>query len=410
MFPIMDCNKFTEVMSKNKKYSQFTFEGFLLDDFFVKSIISPTDETVSFWADFENNNKNNLEDYHAAKKCIKDANKDLLKDVKVNRIWENIQKANKPVRKLTLFRYAGLVAAASIAVFLFFRLNKLPVHQKEEALYTHDIVDFANKNQPVKPDNAQLIVSNDHVIDLDDLEPEIVCDSASIKTGSIEISKEQSSSFNQLVIPHGKRSVLTLSDETKIWVNSGTRVIFPVDFSKDKREIYLDGEIYLDVAHDSLRPFIVKTDDLTIQVLGTKFNIQAYAEDAQKRIVLESGSVKISSKINSDIFLNPKEMYENDGKNESVKQVDVGVYTSWVDGIYIYEKERLDNILARLSRYYDKKIEIDSVSAGLKCSGKLDLKDNLEEVLNIIKYTAPVSYTNIDGKYSVTYKNKVLME
>lgn len=396
-----------EQINNSKDYSKFSFEDFLLDDFFIESMINPTEETILFWTDFEN--KNVSADYDAAKRCIEDANKDLLDDEKVIGIWRNIQTATKSTGNSTVFYYAGLVVAASIAVFLFFRFYGWSSHSEEKIQYTSDIVAFANQNQPINPKDIQLIMAEDHIVALSDSEAEVVYDSTSIKTGSLEISKELSSAFNQLVIPKGKRSVLTLSDGTKIWINSGSRIIFPINFEQDKREIFLDGEIYLDVARDNRRPFFVKTGNLTVQVLGTKFNIQTYSEDAQKRIVLESGSVKIFSG-NRETLLNPNEMYEGDGEEESVKKVNVEFYTSWVNGLYVYEKERLDIILTRLSRYYGKEIEIDPVSSGLRCTGKLDLKDNIDEVLKIIKYTAPVDYTNDNDKYMVTYKNKEPMK
>lgn len=76
-----------------------------------------------------------------------------------------------------------------------------------------------------------------------------------------------------MVIPRGKRSVLTFSDGSKVWVNAGTRVIYPTEFEKDKREIYVDGEIYIEVARDEERPFYVRTKDMNVRVLGTKFNV-----------------------------------------------------------------------------------------------------------------------------------------
>ncbi len=87
---------------------------------------------------------------------------------------------------------------------------------------------------------------------------------------------DEEHSFNQLIVPNGKRSTLALEDGTKMWINAGSRVIYPNKFKKNKREIYVDGEVYMEVARDEERPFVVKTNMLDVQVLGTSFNVMAY--------------------------------------------------------------------------------------------------------------------------------------
>jgi hypothetical protein len=389
-----------------KDYTKFTFEDFLQDDFFIEFVLNPTEESDSFWREFQDENKENLADFRKAVNCIKDLNKDLLDDDNVRMIWNNIKKTNNKKNSKTKIRYitiSGLVAA-SIALFIFFRSYSFsPTQDIEE----QGIKSFAYENTSVTPaTEAQLILSDDKIVTLSNQESVISYDSTSIKVSSQEIlKKEKSAAFNQLIIPKGKRSFLTLSDGTKIWVNSGTRVVFPVEFKGDKREIYVDGEIYIDVQPDKLKSFIVRTSDIDIQVLGTKFNVQAYSSDTQKRIVLKSGSIKLLSETNSkEILMHPNEMFElTDGK-ENITKVNVDIYTSWIDGIYICENERLNVILTRLSRYYGVEISVDKESAELKCFGKLELKDELDKVMEIIKYIAPVNYVYNNDKYIVTYR------
>lgn len=122
-------------------------------------------------------------------------------------------------------------------------------------------------------------------------------------------------------------------------------------------------------------------------------------------MVLQSGSVSISSGTpGEEIVLQPSEMYEATGTSVIVKPVDINNYISWIDGMYICESERLDYILVRLSRYYGKEITVDKKAAGLKCNGKLDLKESLNDVLDILKYIVPIDYTSENNIYSITYK------
>ena len=205
-----------------------------------------------------------------------------------------------------------------------------------------------------------------------------------------------------MIVPKGKRSKLTLSDGTKLIVNAGTRVIYPIEFTAKKREIYVNGEIFIDVKHNEDKLFIVKTSDMDIQVLGTKFNVMAYESDADKQIVLTRGSVKILRNDKSDgAILKPSEMYEyHDGQAKVVK-VDVAYHTSWVDGIYIYESQKLADVALRLSRYYGIDITCSEDSKNLKCSGKMDLKDDLAEILKGLSFSFPIQIEHTENKYNI---------
>lgn len=392
-----------EVDDQDKNYIDFTFEDFLQDDFFIKSVLNPTKESKLFWKDYQEKNK----EYAKAVRCIKDLNKNLLDHEDIHKIWHLIQASNHYRRaKSRRFYIISTAVAASIALLFYINL-----YFAEKNNNRQDIRSFAHNNIPVvETTETQLFVSDNKIILLPEKESVILYDSASIKVTSQEIlqqeiSKNEIADFNQLVIPKGKRSFLTLTDGTQIWANSGTRLVYPSVFAEDKREIFVDGEIYIDVQTDHDRPFIVQTGDMDVKVLGTQFNVQAYQTDGQKRVVLQSGSVKISSETSKEeIILKPAEMYEAIGANVTVKSVNVNNYISWINGIYICDSKRLDYILNRLSRYYGKEIIVDKKAAGLRCNGKLDLKESLNDVLKILQYIVPIDYTKENDIYSVTYK------
>jgi Leucine-rich repeat (LRR) protein len=386
-------------MLKQNDYSGFSFEDFLQDNFFVDSMKHPTDESLLFWKEFQEKNEGRLHHFNAARRFIEDTCKQQLSHDEVAGIWTNIQTSNKPVIRLRLIRYAGIAVTAGIVAVTFLFLIKKPNEKSE------DIIAFVNEHrtQAAPGSETRLILSDNKIVSLPEKESAITYDSTMISTSSEEISKKEVATFNQLIIPHGKRSILILDDGTKIWVNAGSKLVYPAEFEKEKREIYVDGEIFLDVAHDTLRPFIVHTNDISIQVVGTRFNVQAYASDARKQVALEQGIIKVLSG-NNEILISPDKMYEYENGQGSVKDVNIKKYTSWVDGLYLYESEQLEVILKRLSRYYGKEIIADQTSAKLKCSGKLDLKNNLNDVLACITYTAPITYVYKDEKYLITYK------
>lgn len=299
--------------------------------------------------------------------------------------------------------YAGIAAACAAVILL-----TLPFIKNSG---NDDIVAFANKDSRTDFNNTRttLVLSDDKSVQLDDKEVNINYESENIKINEENtISKVESSSFNQLIIPFGKRSVVTFADGTKAWVNSGTRLVYPVEFNKDRREVFVDGEIYLEVAEDKSRPFIVKSTDMDVRVLGTKFNVSAYESEKTKSVVLLSGSVKVLTKENNkeETIMKPNQIYKKDNGNISVEDTDASKYILWIDGFYIFDSTDLGDILIRLSRYYNKNIVFDDLVAALKCSGKLDMKDDLGEILLGLTNTAPISYEeNKDGTYIVKIKN-----
>lgn len=387
-----------------KEYSEFSFEDFLQDDFFIVSMKYPTEDSQIFWAKFLQEHKESLENFHAARQFIEDVNKSQLQKNEIAGMWNGIKASNTRMRRRRIY-YVSSAVAAGIALLLILRFNFYQ-SPPENVPINKDIMSYATMHQEhaEKQGETQLVVSDKKSVVITEKESIIKYDTVAIKVSDEEISQKESAPFNQLIVPIGKRSRLTFHDGTEIWVNAGTRVVYPATFDKNKREIYVDGEVYLNVVSNNDWPFIVRTNDINIQVLGTKFNVQAYSLDTQKKVALESGSIKIATREHkTETILSPDKLYVYESGKESVTDADIRKYTSWIDGLYIYESEKLDVILARLSRYYGCEIEVDQVSAKLQCTGKLDLKSDLDNVLTGLIYTAPVSFNFVNGKYIITH-------
>lgn len=398
-------------LTSGKDYTQYTFEEFLSDDYFINSMGNPGADDTAFWEKFQQSNSSNLKEFTLAKSYIQSipVNKDSLTDSEVADLWNNIQQANNRKRYLTNRRKRLLLASISVAAACIIGVLFIPSFFKISPSPESDIYSFVSEREEVDFDSssARLILSEDKTLLLDEKESVIVYDSVSIKvSGNKEdLSKNETASYNQLIVPKGKRSTLTLADGTKVWVNAGTRVIYPVEFNSKERELYVDGEIYIQVAHNKDWPFVVKTKDIGINVLGTEFNVTAYESDEMKRIVLVSGSIRLINKNDpKDILLTPHKMYQYYNNVSSVQTVDISKYISWKDGMYIFENERLDIIFERLSHYYGADIDYDANAATLRCSGKLDLKNNLTDVLKGLTYTAPILFENRNEKYIIKHK------
>lgn len=203
-----------------------------------------------------------------------------------------------------------------------------------------------------------------------------------------EAAKEKSNQpeYNQLFVPKGKRAKVQLSDGSILRVNSNSKVIYPNHFAAATRKIFVEGEVYLEVTHDASKPFIVQANDFELTVLGTKFNICNYKEAAASNIVLVEGAVEIKDANKDKVKMAPDELVTiKSGSFAEKTKVDTELYTSWIDGILILRGEPLSDVIRRLSLYYNTEIECESAIKDKKVYGKLDLKDNLMDILESIQ-------------------------
>ena len=142
----------------------------------------------------------------------------------------------------------------------------------------------------------------------------------------------------------------------------------------------------------------------TGRVLGTKFNVTAYNDDALKRVVLVSGKVEVRTNEKERVLLKPNQLFAYENNRIQVKNVDASRYILWKDGFYQYYHERLDNIFKNLSRYYGKEIVCGEGVSTLTCTGKLDLKNELSEVLEILKNAANIEIYETNEKVYISVK------
>ncbi|NLI35101.1 MAG: DUF4974 domain-containing protein [Bacteroidales bacterium] len=312
---------------------------------------------------------------------------------------------SRPVKRRIVLRrsiYYGMTAVVVLMIGLYGYLRLLPSSHP-------DIMKFAQTlsgSVDMRSSTVKLVLSSDSMLTFNTKAANIQYKSGRIICNSNQtVSDDASAAFNQLIVPFGHSSNLTLSDGTRIWLNAGTRLIYPVSFKEKTREIYVEGEIYLEVAHDADHPFIVRTSqNMDVRVLGTHFDVKAYRGGPLQRVVLVSGSVQVSQN-NALAKLLPNEMYEvRNGGSAVVKQVDPSYYISWTKGLYLTNDERLGDIFSDLMKYYGVDMKYDASVSSLRCSGKLDLKDNFESVMKAISETAPIVYNRNNNKYYVHLK------
>jgi ferric-dicitrate binding protein FerR (iron transport regulator) len=225
--------------------------------------------------------------------------------------------------------------------------------------------------------------------------------------------KADQNAMAQVVIPFGKRSNILLSDGTKVWLNAGSKLIFPQKFTGKNRKVFLKGEAYFDVFGNKNFPFIVSTDNMNVTVHGTKFNVKDNDSDKELEVVLAEGEVRLKGNsvmnfLSDEIKLKPNQIaIFNKVDNKTVVQsnVDVDYYTSWKEGVLKFNRESILTVFEGLSRYYNVRfVTENSVELNRKISGKLDLKESLEDVMKVISDAAPITFRIDKDKVFVSSK------
>lgn len=213
---------------------------------------------------------------------------------------------------------------------------------------------------------------------------------------------------NHLVIPKGKTYKLLLSDGTKIWLNSETEITYPTRFVGNKRVVNLIGEAFFEVAKNKEKPFIVNANGMEVKVLGTSFNISCYTTDKTFNTTLINGSVSVKTNNKEAQTIVPSEQltYYKESEQTTIHTVNTELFTSWINGEYIFKDTTLEEIVKKLQRWYDFSVNYEDESLKHnRYSLTADRNTNLDHLLEVISYTSNVKLERINNIINIK-KNK----
>lgn len=218
---------------------------------------------------------------------------------------------------------------------------------------------------------------------------------------SLEASGMEGSqmAYNELRTPRGGGYHLNLSDGTSIWLNAGSTLRFPVSFADSVREVNLEGEGYFEVAKD-VKPFVVHSGRMDVSVLGTSFNVTAYADEPDYRTTLVEGKVRIDlrgedlSPVASRVLMPDRQAIVGHSVSEiRVEEVNTSYYTSWMEGKVEFDNESLDVVMKRLARLYDFEYRFENQEAKeFHFSARLDRGEKISTILQMLEMTAEVEF------------------
>ena len=322
--------------------------------------------------------------------------------------WEGVQRKIQRHR----FRHRILNICKYAAIFIF------PV-----AIATVAIYKSGNEPQPLSQVEEQivpggkkavLILDNGEAIDLKstsgvELKEKdgtvIQVDSTVLNYQQAPARTSEKLAYNKVNVPRGGEYQLMLSDGSKVQLNSMSSIRFPVQFAQDCRLVELEGEAYFEVSKTG-QPFIVQTKGMKIEVLGTTFNISAYANE-EYQTTLVSGSVKVQTENGSNRILKPSEQAcITPGSNQiNVRNVDTAFYTPWIHGKINFKDQRLDDIMKTLARWYDMDVVYENeATKELRFGCYVNRYNEITPLVKLLEQTGRVTVT-VEGKTIKIFTN-----
>ena len=319
------------------------------------------------------------------------------KNVEMSAAWKAVEH-KRELGQRRYFRRIGWSVAAAVAVLVVFTwVMFLGGEKSPETVIAQSVIGRPGESK------ALLVLSSGTKVELNSQIGDTIREegrSILNERDYIDYSRQDNDSqvkevvYNELIVPAGGEYRLVLSDGSVVYMNSESRLKYPVKFIEDKRVVKLEGEAYFDVTHDEQHPFIVHTEQLNVKVLGTGFNVMAYKGDARTEVTLVHGKEDVKSKNISEI-LTPSRQFvmNNDTREYEVRSVNVNTYVDWKNGILNFDAMPLEELGEKVSRWYGVKFFFSKESLKyLKFSGAFKKYNNIDYILDLIEATTDVSF------------------
>lgn len=316
----------------------------------------------------------------------------VMSDTQADNIFSNIISQQKPVVRLFWKRWA--VAASIILMvgagscFLFF--NK--TGKKDEIVKTTEPAKDVEAPSGTK---AMITLANGEKVLLDSLTSGTLAIQGNVnvlKTVDGQIIYDGYSTeaaFNTLFNPRGSKVVsLTLSDGTKVWLNSKSSIHYPVAFVGNERKVEITGEAYFEVAKNARMPFRVKINESTeVEVLGTHFNINAFTDETSINTTLLEGSVRVTANKKVQLLSPGQQVQVNGNAINLIKDADVAQAVAWKDGLFSFTDADLPTVMRQLARWYDVEVRYEGTIPEKEFNGKIGKTLTLDQVLRVLTKT-----------------------
>ncbi|MEO9145512.1 MAG: FecR domain-containing protein [Ginsengibacter sp.] len=307
---------------------------------------------------------------------------------------DNTERQNKKIiiRSLNIRWWA---VAASVLLILSVGYLFLVKQNKQQ------IAKIATQEKPIHDiapggNRATLTLGNGNTINLDSAQNGSLAIQGNtqvvkLNDGQLAYQNENNSSatvqYNTITTPRGGQYQLTLADGSQVWLNAASSITFPTSFVGDTREVKITGEAYFEVAHNANMPFHVKVGNITVQVLGTHFNINAYEDEGVIKTTLLEGSVKVSEG-KENVMIEPGEQAQIKNPSDKIivkKDVDMEEVVAWKNGLFQFDNTNIQDIMRKISRWYDVEVVFEGDIPNTRFNGKIYRNVNASMVFKILE-------------------------
>lgn len=317
-----------------------------------------------------------------------------------------------PLHKKTFFRIAAAAAIVTIlsAGIYLYLIRTLPV----DTSGNNNGITLLQKDRPPGKEGAILTLADGSVIVLDSAQ-----NGALAVQGNVQVVKQDNGQLtylapsvsnpantpvvlNTLATPRGRQFQVTLPDGSRVWLNAASSIRYPTAFTGRERKVEITGEAYFEVAKDPSKPFIVTSKALTVSVLGTHFNINAYEDEAAIHTTLLEGAVKVNNG-NSTVQLKPGEQASwqypgTAGKSTGIQVHDANTdeAIAWKNGHFEFNGN-IRGIMRQIARWYDVEIQYAGNVTDKALGGAIARTENISQVLNMLQLTGSIHCT-LEGR------------
>lgn len=308
------------------------------------------------------------------------------------RFEATIRKKEHRLRRLTLIRRCSAVAVVLLAAGAVFWLAQ---PERTEAV----IARVSESVMLTLPDGSQISLDEAPAYALVGRFDDVVIQREAESLVYIQqdgAAEKADALFSTLDVPRGNQFDIILSDGTRVWLNSDSRLRFPSVFPGGERRVHLEGEAYFDVSHDSRKPFVVETAAQTLTVLGTEFNIYAYPDDDAVYTTLVDGSVRVRSLSGrAERLLVPNEQARLDAEADAftVEKVNAKGLTAWKDRVFVFEGDTMEQIMQKLARWYDMEYVFEDPEArNFVARGSFNIPEDVNSILRLIEMSGDIKF------------------
>lgn len=317
----------------------------------------------------------------------------------------NISRVNRP-KRLKRLAVAASVAVIIVGLVSLIR-NMITVDEAGQVAPT-----AAVELEDIKPGTvkATLTTPSGHTLLLAGNDDVKIIEAANTK-GTSKYQPIKKIEELSLDVPRGGEYMIVLEDSTRVWLNSQSQLRYPATFADNERRVKVSGEVYFEVKRDEKRPFYVETEGQVIRVYGTEFNVKAYSDEETVYTTLESGSISLRR-----IGVNDGELYLAPGhqarlnrsdSNIDMMVVDTEVVTGWRHGRFVFEEQRLEDIMRDLSRWYDFEYRFEAPDLkNVVFKGSIPRYGDFMTALAIIETSGRISFAMDNGIVVIDRKEK----